>query len=158
MATDDLKSGGELLVEALRVHGADHVFCVPGESYLAVLDALVDAPEIQVTACRQEGGAAIMAEAAGKLTGQKRDAGKATGNFANARNMFQAQTTQGQSAATAAADKSDSVHGNLVCGMQLFGSTFGDAAAEFTTSALDGKVVFWTRDEISAAMSALAIS
>ena len=36
----DLKSGGELLVDALRVHGCDHVFCVPGESYLAVLDAL----------------------------------------------------------------------------------------------------------------------
>jgi acetolactate synthase-1/2/3 large subunit len=70
MATGDLKSGGELVVEALRVHGVDHVFCVPGESYLAVLDALVDAPEIQVTACRQEGGAAIMAEAAGKLTGR----------------------------------------------------------------------------------------
>jgi hypothetical protein len=66
----DLKTGGELLVEALRLHGADQVFCVPGESYLAVLDALVDAPEIQVTACRQEGGAAIMAEAAGKLTGR----------------------------------------------------------------------------------------
>jgi acetolactate synthase-1/2/3 large subunit len=66
----DLKSGGELLVDALRVHGCDHVFCVPGESYLAVLDALVDAPEINVTACRQEGGAAIMAEAAGKLTGR----------------------------------------------------------------------------------------
>jgi len=70
MATGDLKSGGELVVEALRVHGADQVFCVPGESYLAVLDALVDAPEIQVTACRQEGGAAIMAEAVGKLTGR----------------------------------------------------------------------------------------
>jgi acetolactate synthase I/II/III large subunit len=70
MARGTLKSGGELVVEALRVHGADHVFCVPGESYLAVLDALVDAPEIQVTACRQEGGAAMMAEAAGKLTGR----------------------------------------------------------------------------------------
>jgi acetolactate synthase-1/2/3 large subunit len=69
-ARGDLKTGGELLVEALRLHGADQVFCVPGESYLAVLDALVDAPEIQVTACRQEGGAAIMAEAAGKLTGR----------------------------------------------------------------------------------------
>ncbi|MEE8144384.1 MAG: thiamine pyrophosphate-binding protein, partial [Kiloniellales bacterium] len=52
------------------MHGADHVFCVPGESYLAVLDALYDAPEIAVTACRQEGGAAMMAEAAGKLTGR----------------------------------------------------------------------------------------
>jgi hypothetical protein len=65
-----LKSGGELLVEALRLHGADHAFCVPGESYLAVLDALHDAPEIALTTCRQEGGAAMMAEAYGKLTGR----------------------------------------------------------------------------------------
>ena len=70
MAGQELKSGGQLLVDALRMHGADHVFCVPGESYLAVLDALYDAPEIAVTACRQEGGAAMMAEAAGKLTGR----------------------------------------------------------------------------------------
>jgi acetolactate synthase-1/2/3 large subunit len=70
LTNDELRSGGALLVDALRVHGAGHVFCVPGESYLAVLDALVDAPEIAVTACRQEGGAAIMAEAAGKLTGR----------------------------------------------------------------------------------------
>ena len=52
-----------------RVHGVDHLFCVPGESYLAVLDALHDAT-IDVTVCRQEGGAAMMAEAYGKLTGR----------------------------------------------------------------------------------------
>lgn len=62
--------GGEVLVDALRTHGADQVFCVPGESYLAVLDALHDAPEIRVTVCRQEGGAAMMADAYGKLTGR----------------------------------------------------------------------------------------
>ncbi|MFT0533894.1 thiamine pyrophosphate-binding protein [Castellaniella hirudinis] len=60
---------GHILVDQLRLHGTDHVFCVPGESYLAVLDGLVDA-EIQVTVCRQEGGAAMMAEAYGKLTGR----------------------------------------------------------------------------------------
>ncbi|SHL41938.1 acetolactate synthase-1/2/3 large subunit [Roseibium suaedae] len=63
------KSGGQLLVDALETHGADRVFCVPGESYLAVLDALYDA-SIAVTVCRQEGGAAMMADAYGKLTGK----------------------------------------------------------------------------------------
>ncbi len=63
------KTGGELLVEALELHGAERVFCVPGESYLAVLDALHDA-SIPVTVCRQEGGAAMMADAHGKLTGK----------------------------------------------------------------------------------------
>ncbi|WP_305988066.1 thiamine pyrophosphate-binding protein [Roseibium sp. MMSF_3544] len=65
----DQKTGGELLVEALERHGAERVFCVPGESYLAVLDALHDA-SIPVTICRQEGGAAMMADAFGKLTGK----------------------------------------------------------------------------------------
>ncbi|PVB63145.1 thiamine pyrophosphate-binding protein [Labrenzia sp. 011] len=65
----DQKTGGELLVEALELHGAERVFCVPGESYLAVLDALYDA-SIPVTVCRQEGGAAMMADAHGKLTGK----------------------------------------------------------------------------------------
>lgn len=60
--------GGHILVAQLLAQGVDHVFCVPGESYLAVLDGLHDA-DIQVTVCRQEGGAAMMAEAHGKLTG-----------------------------------------------------------------------------------------
>ncbi len=64
-----MKTGGALLVEALERHGTERVFCVPGESYLAVLDALFDAT-IPVTVCRQEGGAAIMAEAWGKMTGK----------------------------------------------------------------------------------------
>jgi acetolactate synthase I/II/III large subunit len=63
------RNGGRLIVDALVAQGVKHVFCVPGESYLAVLDALHDAP-IDVTVCRQEGGAAMMAEAVGKLTGR----------------------------------------------------------------------------------------
>jgi acetolactate synthase-1/2/3 large subunit len=61
--------GGHILVDQLAAQGVKHVFCVPGESYLAVLDGLHDA-SIQVTVCRQEGGAAMMADAHGKLTGQ----------------------------------------------------------------------------------------
>ncbi|MFC4273770.1 thiamine pyrophosphate-binding protein [Achromobacter aloeverae] len=61
--------GGHILVDQLVAHGVKHVFCVPGESYLAVLDGLHDA-NIDVTVCRQEGGAAIMADAHGKLTGE----------------------------------------------------------------------------------------
>ena len=70
---NELKSrtGGQLLVDALKVHGADTAFCVPGESFLAVLDALYDARDaIKLIVCRQEGGAANMAEAYGKLTGK----------------------------------------------------------------------------------------
>src|SRR4029077_11976550 len=64
------RTGGQLLVDALKVHGVDTAFCVPGESYLAVLDALYDARDaIKLIVCRQEGGAANMAEAYGKLTG-----------------------------------------------------------------------------------------
>ncbi|MDQ0392619.1 thiamine pyrophosphate-binding protein [Labrys monachus] len=69
MTQSTSRNGGRLIVDALVAQGAGHVFCVPGESYLAVLDALHDAP-IDVTVCRQEGGAAMMAEAAGKLTGR----------------------------------------------------------------------------------------
>jgi acetolactate synthase I/II/III large subunit len=65
-----LRTGGRILVDQLKIHGADTVFCVPGESYLAVLDALYDANAIRLVACRQEGGAAMMAEAQGKLTGR----------------------------------------------------------------------------------------
>ncbi|MDD0811006.1 thiamine pyrophosphate-binding protein [Curvibacter sp. RS43] len=63
------RTGGQVLVDQLILHGVQQLFCVPGESYLAVLDALHDA-DIAVTVCRQEGGAAMMAEAQGKLTGQ----------------------------------------------------------------------------------------
>ncbi|MCY1331909.1 Acetolactate synthase isozyme 2 large subunit [compost metagenome] len=65
------RTGGQVLVDALRIHGVERAFCVPGESYLAVLDALYDAREaIDLVVCRQEGGAAYMAEAYGKLTGK----------------------------------------------------------------------------------------
>jgi acetolactate synthase I/II/III large subunit len=63
-------SGGQLVVAALRAHGVEMAFSVAGESYLEVLDALYDAPEIRLVTCRQEGGAAFMAEAYGKLTGK----------------------------------------------------------------------------------------
>ena len=64
------RSGGRILVEQLKIHGVDTVFGVPGESYLAVLDALHDANSIRFVICRQEGGAAMMADAYGKLTGR----------------------------------------------------------------------------------------
>ncbi len=63
------RTGGQILVDQLARHGVGDIFCVPGESYLAVLDALHDA-QIRLTVCRQEGGAAMMAEAHGKLTGK----------------------------------------------------------------------------------------
>src|SRR6516162_4498003 len=68
--TTNLLSGGQLVVAALRAHRVDMAFSVAGESYLEVLDALLDAPEIRLVTCRQEGGAAFMAEAYGKLTGR----------------------------------------------------------------------------------------
>ena len=64
-----LRTGGQVLAEALVRNGVERAFCVPGESYLALLDALYDSP-IAVTVCRQEGGAAMAAEAWGKLTGR----------------------------------------------------------------------------------------
>jgi acetolactate synthase-1/2/3 large subunit len=69
-ANSNTRTGGEILVDQLLVHGVRHAFCVPGESYLAALDAFHDRPGIALTVCRQEGGAAIMAEAAGKVSGR----------------------------------------------------------------------------------------
>ena len=63
-------TGGQILVEALRRQGVDRIYCVPGESYLPVLDALHDTPQIAVLTTRHEGAAANMAEADGKLTGR----------------------------------------------------------------------------------------
>jgi acetolactate synthase-1/2/3 large subunit len=62
------RSAARVLVESLQARKVDRVFCVPGESYLSVLDALVDAPDIQVVACRHEGGAGFMAVADAKLS------------------------------------------------------------------------------------------
>ncbi|RVD61388.1 thiamine pyrophosphate-binding protein [Mesorhizobium sp. M2D.F.Ca.ET.185.01.1.1] len=64
-----MKTGGQLIVEALEANGTDRIFCVPGESYLAVLDALHDS-SIRTIVCRQEGGAAMMADCQGRLTGK----------------------------------------------------------------------------------------
>ena len=64
-----MRTGGQILIDQLVAQGVDRLACVPGESYLAALDALYGSP-IDVIACRHEGGAAIMAEAYGKLTGR----------------------------------------------------------------------------------------
>lgn len=68
-SNDGTRTGGEILIDQLVVQGVRHAFCVPGESYLAALDALHDAP-ISLTICRHEGAAAMMAEAIGKATGR----------------------------------------------------------------------------------------
>ncbi|MBI2755876.1 MAG: acetolactate synthase [Chloroflexi bacterium] len=68
MTPGQVHTGGRAVVEALLAAGVDHAFCVPGESFLGVLDALYDEPRIRVIATRHEGGAAFMAEAFGKLT------------------------------------------------------------------------------------------
>lgn len=63
------RTGGQLIVEALKANGVSRVSCVPGESYLAVLDALYESG-IETVVCRQEGGAAMMADTWGRLTGE----------------------------------------------------------------------------------------
>src|SRR5258708_2318767 len=68
-AKNNMRTAAEVLVDQRIVNGVRHAFCVPGESYLAVLDAFHDR-DLAVTVCRQEGGAAIMAEAVGKATGK----------------------------------------------------------------------------------------
>ncbi len=69
-ATHPARTGGRILIDALALNGADTVYTVPGESFLAALDALHDTQQIHTIVCRQEGGAAMMAEAYGKLTGK----------------------------------------------------------------------------------------
>ena len=66
-----VRHGGKILVDALAAHGARLAFGVPGESYLPVLDGFYDVRDrLRFVICRQEGGAAYMAEAYGKLTGE----------------------------------------------------------------------------------------
>ena len=65
-----MRHGGKILVDQLEAQGVDTVFTVPGESFLAVLDGLHDSNRIRTIICRQEGGAAMMAEAYGKITGR----------------------------------------------------------------------------------------
>lgn len=69
--TDRTERGADILVSSLLAQNVDRIFCVPGESYLPVLDALYEAQgSIDLVVCRQEGGAANMADAYGKLTGK----------------------------------------------------------------------------------------
>ena len=68
-SNDGSRTGGEILVDQLAIHGVQNVFCVPGESYLAALDAFYDR-KIALTVCRHEGAASCMAEAVGKTTGR----------------------------------------------------------------------------------------
>src|SRR5215472_7255926 len=68
-ANDGTRTAAEALIDQLVIHGVRHVFCVPGESYIAALDAFHDR-DVAITICRQESGAAIMAEAQGKATGR----------------------------------------------------------------------------------------
>ena len=67
---NDTRSGAEVLIDALKINAVERIYCIPGESYLAALDALYDRSEISVIVCRNEGGAAFMAEAEGKLSGR----------------------------------------------------------------------------------------
>ncbi|MCW4460631.1 thiamine pyrophosphate-binding protein [Sphingomonas sp. BT-65] len=66
----NFRNGGRILVDNLVVQGCDRIFHVPGESFLAVLDALHDTPQVDLVTCRQEGGAAFMACADGTMTGK----------------------------------------------------------------------------------------
>ena len=65
-----VRTGGRILVDQFVLHGAELVFCVPGESYLAALDALYDTPQIRLIAGRMEASCANMACAHGQLTGR----------------------------------------------------------------------------------------
>jgi acetolactate synthase-1/2/3 large subunit len=67
--TPTARTGGQILVDQLVAQGVERLYCVPGESYLAALDALYQSP-VEVTVCRQEAGAAMMALTAGRLTGR----------------------------------------------------------------------------------------
>ena len=66
---DNARTGGEILIDQLSIQGVRHAFCVPGESYLAALDAFYGS-DIKLTVCRHESAAAIMAETVGKITGR----------------------------------------------------------------------------------------
>ena len=90
----------------------------------------------------------------GKLAAAK-GGDKAQSAVAENRRMFQAQVAMGQGNKV---EKLDSMHQNMVCSLQYFSSSYAGTAAEFTTSGLDGKIVFWTRDQLSKAMAGLEIS
>ena len=65
-----MPTGGEILIDLLGAEGVRHVFTVPGESFIAALDAMHSEARVRPVTCRTEGGAAMMAEATGKLTGR----------------------------------------------------------------------------------------
>ena len=65
-----IRTGGHILIEQLALHGADTAFGVPGESFLAALDGMYQSQRVRFINARQEGGAAMMAEAYGKMTGR----------------------------------------------------------------------------------------
>jgi acetolactate synthase-1/2/3 large subunit len=65
-----MRHGGKILIDQLEAQGATTAFTVPGESFLAALDGLHDSNRIKTVICRQEGGASMMAEAWGKITGE----------------------------------------------------------------------------------------
>ncbi len=69
-AASNMRHGGQILADQLRIHGCDTAFCVAGESYLELLDALYDHDDFNLFTCRNETGAANAAEAYGKLTGK----------------------------------------------------------------------------------------
>ena len=64
------KKAASVFVQTLKNHGVDRFFCVPGESYLSVMDELLHSPGIDVVTCRHEGGAGFMAVADAKCTGK----------------------------------------------------------------------------------------
>ena len=65
-----MRHGGKILIDQLELQGSTTAFTVPGESFLAALDGLHDSNRIKTIICRQEGGASMMAEAWGKITGE----------------------------------------------------------------------------------------
>src|SRR5436190_17659040 len=64
------RTGGEILADALLAHGVERAFAVCGESFLPLIDALHARPQLALIGCRHEAGAAVMAEATGKLEGR----------------------------------------------------------------------------------------
>ena len=64
------KKAASVFVQTLKNHGVNRFFCVPGESYLSVMDELLYSPGIDVVTCRHEGGAGFMAVADAKCTGK----------------------------------------------------------------------------------------
>ncbi len=129
-----VRSGGRILVDQLRIQGVEVAFGVPGESYLEVLDALHDTPEIRFVICRQEGGAAMMATAWGELTGRP----------------GVAMVTRGPGATNASAGvhiaQQDSVPMILLIGQIARGSRGRDAWQEVDYRQMFGSMAKWVAE------------